>query len=185
MTKIKKIKESDLQPKLKKKISDTKTESLHFKMRVIDLVEILVKRRADSSMMMAMIIPLLSAVKAAESAHSDALKMRLSSLLNKLCASKTYPKSPELDIAGAHTLFEELLLQAASVSKAAAPLASNCAIFTIRVLVGGSAPEDSSTKSIDGKKKLKAAPQVSDDSVLLNITPIVKTSSLLAVSYML
>jgi hypothetical protein len=70
-----------MRTKLKKEANVLKMESIHFKLRVLDLVDAFIKKRASSSLVFQIITPLLSAVVAADSAKDAVLSKRIAAVL--------------------------------------------------------------------------------------------------------
>lgn len=73
----------------RKRSQDAKTNMVHFKARVIDLLEIYVVAQSESPLILTAIVPLIKIIK---SSHDKSLTDRAHALLkSKLCKTKTLP----------------------------------------------------------------------------------------------
>lgn len=68
---------------MKKKVATAKMEAMHFKMRVMDLLDVFIRRRSASALVLQLIVPLLRILGSADSSKSLALKTRVAGALNK------------------------------------------------------------------------------------------------------
>lgn len=67
---------------------DLNTQSLHFKLRVVDLLEIFIKRQGNHPLLITLFLPLVEAIRNNQSQDKLALHSRLTSLYQKLVSNK-------------------------------------------------------------------------------------------------
>jgi DNA polymerase phi len=94
----------------KKQKQEEKKADIHFKLRVLDLLDIFIKKQSSSPLILDLILPLLSLIRNGQG-HTDMTPLvnRAENLFrNKLCKTKEYPKE-NLDRENAHTILEQLL----------------------------------------------------------------------------
>ncbi|KAI9091861.1 DNA polymerase phi-domain-containing protein [Phlyctochytrium arcticum] len=88
---------------------DVKQQVLHFKFRVVDLLDILIKKAADSPLILETIMPLLKlATSSSRSTDDKELFTKLEPLMHRLFKNKEVPTQPELDVEHATKLLREV-----------------------------------------------------------------------------
>ena len=71
---------------------------LHFKFRVLDLIDIYIKRQPSSPFLFDAVVPLVGAVIACHGLpEKKALAERVGGILNKLCKAKEFAKPPDVE----------------------------------------------------------------------------------------
>lgn len=137
-----------LQKENRRSQRDTQQQLLHFKFRVLDLLDIFLKRQSDNVLIFDTIRPLLDALQDASKAKEQAaLLQRIASTFNtKLCKLKTYPRGESVNVPTLIELVGDLLLKATKTKLGI--LADSCcqAIqFLLRVIAGQHTPADTSS----------------------------------------
>jgi DNA polymerase phi len=83
----------------KRKHKDTQQQVMHFKFRVLDLLDVFLKRQGTNPLVFEILWPLLQVIqKTAVNRQQGSLLQRISSTFNnKLCKNKVYPRGQDVD----------------------------------------------------------------------------------------
>ncbi|TYZ63130.1 hypothetical protein PybrP1_008213, partial [[Pythium] brassicae (nom. inval.)] len=131
----------------KKNAKRAAMQVLHFKLRVLDLLQVFASKCATSPLVLALVLPLFRALVAVQKADKDArvLSERLQSVLgNKLLRAKEVPSGAELSPAQRQSAAESLaaaveLLMTKSLEKEhTGKLGAGVVVYFVRVLGSGS-----------------------------------------------
>lgn len=131
----------------KQEKNNKKRQMAHFKLRVLDLLEIYVKRNGESTALLAAVVPLLQLVKntPAKDVDSRAFKEKLTNLLkNRVLKARGYGKAEEIDPDTALELVREALKLADS-----APDREYLALCSAAALLGTKVAEAKAAASSD------------------------------------
>ena len=112
--------------------------TIHFKLRVLDLLEVYVRKQSSNPLVLELITPVLEAiVLAARTKGAEPLQQRLVGLLkNKLCTIKSYPTAPALDVERAEEILTATFAMATQAAQnKEAELASLAVLLLVRILV--------------------------------------------------
>eukprot|EP01134_Creolimax_fragrantissima_P002139 CFRG2139T1 len=112
---------------------------VHFKLRVLDLIEVFIREQCQSPLVLTLIMPMLESVRVLPSQKEyKVLKERLEGvILNKLCKLKDCPRLPKFDPATVHDTMNQLFTHAKqSADKRALQLVNGCILLCLRVLIG-------------------------------------------------
>ncbi|MCO5608521.1 hypothetical protein L7F22_062732 [Adiantum nelumboides] len=118
---------------------DKQTQLLHFKFRVLSLLEYFFQKKASSPLCLVSLPHLLQALVASSSAGGNAqLAERISSVLKgKLFKSKDYPKGQEVDKAAVMNLLQQCMKFALrSKIKKVGQVLQSCSLWLMKVLLG-------------------------------------------------
>jgi len=112
---------------------------LHFKFRVLDLIEIFVKRQPSSPLLFDAVRPLVDAVVACQGeAEKKSLAERMSGILQKICKAREFARPPAIDMSVLQELLAELIKAAKTAqSNVHVTLASGGATFVVKALLAG------------------------------------------------
>lgn len=132
--------------------------AMHFKMRVVDLLETFVRKQSANPLIIELCAPLLGAFDAASRDNeTQPLAQRLQGLLkNKLCTVKECPRVAGLDVERCHDHLETVfkMVQTASNNKVA-ELGSSVLLFIVRILIGADATASTAAATPRDKAKGK------------------------------
>eukprot|EP00850_Spirogloea_muscicola_P003391 SM000013S26560 [mRNA] locus=s13:1161056:1167347:+ [translate_table: standard] len=109
----------------------------HFKFRVLNLVDLFLKRCPSSPLVVLAVAPLLQAFAGSLAPEgSPALAERILGVLrNRICKSKEYPRGPELDMATVVDLLTKLVnLASRATNTRVASVAAECSHWALKVL---------------------------------------------------
>ncbi|MCO5547457.1 hypothetical protein L7F22_000907 [Adiantum nelumboides] len=118
---------------------DKQTQLLHFKFRVLSLLEYFFQKKTSSPLCLVSLPHLLQALVASSSAGGNAqLAERVSSVLQgKLFKSKDYPKGQEVDKAAVTNLLQRCMkLALRSKIKKVGQVLQSCSFWLMKVLLG-------------------------------------------------
>lgn len=138
-----------------KKIDATKIV-LHFKLRVLDIIEIFIKKQASNPLVLELIEPLLDAAwSSLNSKNFRPLGEKAQGLFtNKLCTLKELPPVSALDPGYIHDKIDHLVEKAMSApSSSIVTLVSLGFLYLIRVLRGSRSPESTHYTTQKGEGK--------------------------------
>ncbi|XP_065640104.1 myb-binding protein 1A-like protein isoform X1 [Hydra vulgaris] len=125
----------------KKEKKELKKSVIHFKLRVLDLIEIFIKKQAKDPKVLDLVEPLLELIRVSQS-HTDEqylFERTLGIFKNKLCSLHEYPLHSSLDIKSIHDRIERLVVAAKSASSALfVTYVTYAVVYLIRVLRGNS-----------------------------------------------
>ncbi|KAK9766822.1 DNA-directed DNA polymerase [Basidiobolus ranarum] len=116
---------------------DAKQSILHFKNKILDLLEIFIKKQPQNELLLELIIPLLRFVRnsAANTANKQAGEKATNLLKNKLVKVKDHPKIS--DTANALETLEAVHQFARKAPNSTMmQLFSHCSLFLVRVIIG-------------------------------------------------
>ncbi|XP_046864871.1 rDNA transcriptional regulator pol5-like isoform X2 [Xenia sp. Carnegie-2017] len=156
----------------KKKVEDARKTLLHFKLRVLDLVEILVKKRPKDEIILELIQPLLEVIHVClADRDSKTLGERAKGIFkNKLCSIKKAPHLSSSYIENVHMNIEFLLEQAKKApSVTMVTLLSSGCLFLIRQLRGNEEANCS-----NGKKTKQNSDERLSESKHINSARVIK-----------
>jgi len=104
----------------KKKTKDKKLSIIHFKLRVLDLIEIFIKKQPKDAKVLLFLEPLYEVINASnlQSNEQPLYERTLGIVKNKLCMLHEYPSGKDLDVEGVHLQIERLMEVARSASTA-------------------------------------------------------------------
>merc|ERR1719320_917185 len=104
----------------KKKKKDVKLSLMHFKLRVLDLIEIFIKKQPKDSKILLFLEPLYDVINASNLQSNDQplFERTLGIVKNKLCTLHEYPSGKDLDIEAVHAQIERLIEMARTSSTA-------------------------------------------------------------------
>lgn len=123
----------------KNKNKDAMKIILHFKLRVLDIIEILIKKQASNPLILEVVIPLLNATwSALNSKDFRTLGEKAQALFqNKLCTAKELPPAPAINAKDVHKKLEDLIQKAMMApSMAIVSLITRGCLYLVRVLRG-------------------------------------------------
>jgi len=140
----------------KRKQMDMRQSVVHFKLRVLDLIEIFIRAEAANPLVLCLVNGLIDVQRYSEQNQEERVLVERTHGIykNKLCALKTYPASGEMDVEAVHGQIESLF----SYSKASqsVEMATNVAIgvsYLTRVLRGTPDLKKPSPLKTRGKRK--------------------------------
>ncbi|KNC81981.1 hypothetical protein SARC_05730 [Sphaeroforma arctica JP610] len=111
----------------------------HFKLRVLDLIEVFIRSQSQNPLVLRIIMPLLTAVRVLPpQKENNVLKQRLEGvILNKLCKLKECPRAPALDSNLPHEVLDQLFTFAReSADRRFMQLVTASVLLCLRVLIG-------------------------------------------------
>ncbi|KAK3731456.1 hypothetical protein QZH41_013647 [Actinostola sp. cb2023] len=150
--------------KEKKNKKDKAKIILHFKLRVLDIIEIFIKKQPSNPLILDLIEPLLSLVwSSINSKDYGTLGERAQGIYrNKLCAIREHPSSSDVDSEEIHNLLETLIQKSMSApSLNIVTLVTKGCMLLIRVLKGKPQQQQSETPSKKRKHKAFKAVETS------------------------
>jgi len=142
----------------KKKKKDKKLGILHFKLRVLDLIEIFIKQQPKDPKILLLIEPLYEVIKSSHGhSHEQPLFERtLGIFKNKLCNLHEYPSGKDLDIEFVHVQIDQLIDLARSATSALlVGYITQGIIYLIRVLRGNPEIKAPSPRATRAQRKEK------------------------------
>ncbi|KAJ3162784.1 hypothetical protein HDU86_003758 [Geranomyces michiganensis] len=116
---------------------DLKQQVLHFKHRVVDLLEIFIRKASANPLIIELIMPLMKLITTtARSADDQALHVKLEALVkNKLLKIKDVPTEPHLDADRAVSILKEVHEYARKASDGSTvALCSSASLLLVRIL---------------------------------------------------
>ena len=143
----------------KKKKKDVKLSLMHFKLRVLDLIEIFIKKQPKDSKILLFLEPLYDVINASNLQSNDQplFERTLGIVKNKLCTLHEYPSGKDLDIEAVHAQIERLIEMARTSSTALlVEYISQGIVYLIRVLRGSPELKEPSPRRTRSKR---ATPQ--------------------------
>ncbi|XP_070572411.1 myb-binding protein 1A-like protein [Ptychodera flava] len=164
----------------KKQKADSKTMVAHFKLRVVDLLDIFIKKQPTNPLVLELIHPLLITIQSAvHQKEENVLAEKASALYkNKLCRMKKYPHDIQDKSEHLHQILEDLFKVAhKATSVHMVSLASSGCLFLVRVLRGNSAATAETGKS-KRQKKSKSNPEDDVSKERQGMLDIAKVSQL-------
>lgn len=127
-------------------------DAIHFRFRVLDLLDVFVKHESANPLVFALILPLLDCITPRSTAffrniHTNlcsgdklviSFMNKVKATFMKICHSKEYPKGAEVDVDGLHMILDELFHRAMSpsLSPEGEGMVKEAVIFLIKVLLG-------------------------------------------------
>ncbi|XP_077995887.1 myb-binding protein 1A-like protein [Glandiceps talaboti] len=126
----------------KKRRGEAKTMMVHFKLRVLDMLDIFIKRQPSNPLVLELLHPLLLTIQSAVHNKGETVLAEKASTLyrNKLCRSRKYPHDIQDQSQHLHEMLENLFKVAhTAASVHMVSLASSGCLFLIRVLKGNAA----------------------------------------------
>ncbi|ORX59850.1 hypothetical protein BCR36DRAFT_315879 [Piromyces finnis] len=145
---------------------DSKQQILHFKFKVLEMLDIFIKKQSTNVLVLELVMPLLHLVKQLYGSHEQQqLYERVQSLLkNKLLKIKDYPKNDDVNTEELFNLLEEVNKFAEKCSEPElCNLAGEASIFVVKVILGNNVQKVESSP-----KKAKKAK--SEDTATANNT---------------
>lgn len=142
----------------KKKQKDKKLSVVHFKLRVLDLIEIFIKKHPTDKKILLLLEPLYDVISASnmKSDEQPLFERTVGLVKNKLCNLHEYPSSKDFDIEGVHSQIERLVELAKSASSALmVDYITQGVIYLIRVLRGNEDIKKPSPRRTRSKKEKK------------------------------
>lgn len=143
---------------VKKEKKDKRISILHFKLRVLDLIEIFIKQQAKDPKILQLIEPLYEVIK---SSHGNAgeqplFERTLGIYKNKLCMLHEYPSGSDLNVNIVHDQIDHLI-KLAKVATSALLVAyiTQGIIYLIRVLRGNPEIKGPSPRATRAQRKQK------------------------------
>ncbi|XP_028411187.1 rDNA transcriptional regulator pol5-like [Dendronephthya gigantea] len=133
----------------KKKMKDAKKSLLHFKLRVLDLVEIIIKKQPSTDLILELMQPILEIIRTClTNKDFTTLGERAQGIFkNRLCAIKEHPKLSPSNVESVHSNIEILLKQAIKApSVTMVTLMSTGCLFLIRHLRGAKESDEKQKK---------------------------------------
>jgi len=179
------------QKKLKKKSEkDKRLSILHFKLRVLDLIEIFIKEQPKDPKILQLIEPLYEVIK---SSHGHAgeqplFERTLGIFKNKLCMLHEYPSGSDLDVDSVHDQIDHLIeLAKFATSALLVTYITQGIIYLIRVLRGNPELKGPSPRATRAQRKqkdtIKVAQKVSNGGCL-NEDRLMKSFKTVLVQFM-
>ncbi|KAF7244331.1 Myb-binding protein 1A-like protein [Varanus komodoensis] len=147
----------------KEKLRKEKILRRDFKIKVLDLVEVFLTKRADSPLVFSVIDPLLTVIEQSMSSESnkqeqDYLRKTAAIFTNNLCRSKQYCKNVAPIREELHTQLEDLVKRACKQSDSSVALyCFSASLYLVRVLKGNAGAGDAAPHDAQPKKKLKSS----------------------------
>jgi len=123
----------------KKKKKNTKQSIVHFKLRVLDLVEIFIKKQSKNPLILELMKPLLHIIKSSHGHNEEQafFERTLGLYKNKLCQLHEYPGGQDVDVEKVHTDIEDLVELAKNASSALfVTYVTQGIVYLMRVLRG-------------------------------------------------
>ncbi|CAI9585915.1 unnamed protein product [Staurois parvus] len=146
----------------KAKIRQEKTLRRDFKTKVLDLIEVFMKKQSSSPLVFNVIEPLLSVIERSMSSESnqqeqDFLRKTADIFMNDLCKNKHYCKDVSELKDDLHDMMERLVKRAAKQSDSSVALycfSASLYLFKVLKWTGQTAEEDEKSKSKDPSSKV-------------------------------
>jgi len=113
---------------------------LHFKFRVLDLIEIYVKRQPTSPFLFDAVVPLMQAILTAQASgiEKKSLAERMSGILGKVCKTKDFARAPDVEVEYLSDILSELVKTATTAqANTTVAMASMGAQFVVKALLAG------------------------------------------------
>jgi len=151
----------------KKKKRDLEKDILHYKLRVMDLIEIFIKKQPKNPLILQIMNPLLEVLKSTSSKNEQVLFQRTMGILkNKLCQLHEYPEASSLNVEDTHNQIKDLF----DVSKTMMSLQISNAVglaivYLVRVLRGSVESKGPSVPETRGQRKKRKAKAEAEDDV--------------------
>ncbi|TPX59586.1 hypothetical protein PhCBS80983_g02349 [Powellomyces hirtus] len=157
---------------------DLKQQVLHFKFRVVDLLDVFLRKAPQSPLVIEMIMPLLNLLTTtARTADEQDLHVRLEALVkNKLFKIKDVPNEPALDADRAVEILKEVHDYARKASDGSTvALCSGASLLLVRILSHCAEPvvaEAKTPKKSPKKRKVNAEAQAAEKKPLSRVAAI-------------
>lgn len=125
----------------KQQQKDDDQSLLHFKLRVLDLVELFLQKEPTNPLIFELMIPLYEVVQASHGtkSHTPLVERTVGIFNRRLCQAKTYPKEG-LDCDAIHAKLQQLLQCLYKSNPTTSPLVTAGCMFLVRVLRGHAQP---------------------------------------------
>ncbi|KAJ3154275.1 hypothetical protein HDU89_008342 [Geranomyces variabilis] len=139
---------------------DLKQQVMHFKYRVVDLLEVFIRKASDNPLIIELIMPLLNLLTTTgRSADDQELHVKLESLVkNKLFKIKDVPSEPQLDADRAVSILNEVHAYARKASDGTTvALCSGASLLLVRILSHCKEPAVNESTPKKSPKKQKVA----------------------------
>ncbi|XP_030847614.1 myb-binding protein 1A-like protein isoform X2 [Strongylocentrotus purpuratus] len=141
----------------RKSKKEASTIMLHFKLRVLDLLDIFIKRQQNNPLLLDLVVPLLKVIESSAGHKDNQLlaEKALNIYRNKLCKVKRYPHNLSDHKDDIHDTIEELITIAKKAhSMTIVSLVSTGCLFLMRVLRGNVAITDPSPLKTRGQRAM-------------------------------
>ncbi|XP_033114198.1 myb-binding protein 1A-like protein [Anneissia japonica] len=152
--------------RVKKAKVEAVTMMLHFKLRVLDLVDIFIKRQPENILVADLLLPLVFMIQAASGDRDqDLLKEKAANIYKmKLCRPKKYPKVSDSEKEELHKCLEDMMtaLRKSSSVYMVSLISSGC-LFLVRMLMSESPTGPSPLKTRQQRKHQEKNRQDEDD----------------------
>nr|XP_054775637.1 myb-binding protein 1A-like protein [Lytechinus pictus] len=139
----------------RKSKKEASTIMLHFKLRVLDLLDIFIKRQQNNTLILDLVVPLLKVIESSAGHKDNQLlaEKALNIYRNKLCRIKKYPHNLSDHKDDVHDTIEEIIKIAKKAhSMTIVSLVSSGCLFLMRVLRGNVANTDPSPLKTRGQR---------------------------------
>ncbi|KJE93835.1 hypothetical protein CAOG_04566 [Capsaspora owczarzaki ATCC 30864] len=139
---------------------DAKRDMLHLKMKVIDLLEIFIRKQSANPLVLDLILPFLVTIRRTFGSRQFAgVSERLDLLFkSKLSKIKPYPKTPALNLEHAHDILKNIMSEALHAPTVAhVSLCTSAMLLVLRVLIGNDAASEVSPLKTRGQRKTDAS----------------------------
>ncbi|ORX80479.1 hypothetical protein BCR32DRAFT_327691 [Anaeromyces robustus] len=135
---------------------DSKQQILHFKFKVLEMLDIFIKKQSTNVLVLELVMPLLHLVKQLYGSHDQQqLYERVQSLLkNRLLKIKDYPKNDDVNTKELFELLEEVNKFAEKCNEPElCNLAGEVSIFIVKVILGNNIKKEKESNSKKSSKK--------------------------------
>jgi len=150
---------------------DSKQQILHFKFKVLEMLDIFIKKQSTNVLVLELVMPLLHLVKQLYGSHDQQqLYERVQSLLkNRLLKIKDYPKNDDVNTEELFNLLEEVNKFAEKCNEPElCNLAGEVSIFIVKVILGNNIKKESTSKKSSKKSDSDSSTNANTNNTLPN-----------------